>query len=94
MERNGGARRYHMKRRYGIEPDVAEKMLAAQGGLCAICREREATHLDHDHAGKGEKHQEGEKVRGWLCVSCNNGIGLFKDNPQFLLRAVSYLRGE
>ena len=26
-----------------------------------------------------------------LCTSCNNGLGRFKDSPQFLKRAIKYL---
>lgn len=86
----GGARRYHMRRRYGIEPEEFDKLLAAQGGVCAICNDRPATHLDHAHEGKTEKNQ-GERVRGVLCVSCNNGLGLFRDRPNWLRRAADYL---
>ena len=42
-------RTYHLKRRYGITADDADAMLAAQGGLCAICGAAPAEHVDHDH---------------------------------------------
>jgi len=50
--------------RYRITVIEWEAMLAAQGGLCAICRQpmrRPVT--DHDHASG--------KVRGILCHPCN-----------------------
>lgn len=39
--------------------------------------------MDHDHV-TGE-------VRGMLCPSCNNGLGLFKDSVVHLRNAISYL---
>ena len=41
-------------------------------------------HLDHDH-----EHQH---LRGLLCLSCNQGLGKFRDDPEVLLAAVKYLR--
>ena len=46
---HGGSRNYHLQRRYGITAADADAMAEAQGGLCAICRERPAEHVDHDH---------------------------------------------
>ena len=42
-----------------------------------------ALHVEHDH-----KTQE---IRGLACPSCNSGLSKFKDNPEFLARAASYL---
>ena len=39
--------------------------------------------LDHCHA-TGE-------FRGFLCNSCNLGLGKFKDDPEILMNAISYL---
>ena len=60
-----------------------------QKGLCAICKIREAEapkgrlHLDHD--------VETQAIRGLLCGNCNNGIGLFKHDPDLLAAAIRYL---
>lgn len=40
-------------------------------------------HSDHDHAA--------HKFRGWLCASCNLGIGLLQDTLTGVKNAVAYL---
>ena len=82
-QRNGGNRNYHLKRRYGITAAEYDAMLAEQGGLCALCRQRPAEHVDHDHAFG--------QVRGLLCSCCNQGLGNFRDQLQHLKAAVDYL---
>ncbi|HJX42925.1 MAG TPA: endonuclease VII domain-containing protein, partial [Geodermatophilus sp.] len=79
----GGSRTYHLKRRYGITAEEADAMLAAQGGLCAICRGAPAAHVDHDH-------QTG-RVRQLLCFGCNGGLGQFRDDPAALRAAAGYV---
>jgi hypothetical protein len=79
----GGSRTYHLKRRYGISAEDADAMLAAQGGLCAICEAAPAAHVDHDH--------ETGAVRALLCFNCNGGLGQFKDDPRVLRAAAEYV---
>ena len=59
-------------------------MLAAQDGLCAICRAAPAEHVDHDHATGA--------VRALLCFNCNGGLGQFRDDPYLLHEAAFYLK--
>lgn len=40
--------------------------------------------LDHDH--------DTGKIRGWICDSCNTGIGRFKDSIELLEVAIEYLK--
>lgn len=40
--------------------------------------------LDHNH-------RSGE-VRGWICDSCNTGIGRFKDDIELIKRAIKFLK--
>jgi len=40
--------------------------------------------LNHDHA-TGEPS-------GWICDSCNTGLGRFKDDPRILQKAIEYLK--
>lgn len=82
---------------FGIGLDDYERMLAEQGGACAICRRPEsmidprtnvARNLAVDHC-----HETGA-VRGLLCGYCNKALGGFGDNPDRLRAAVEYLERE
>jgi hypothetical protein len=64
---HGGSRNYHLRRRYGITAAEADAMCEAQGGLCALCQERPAEHVDHDHLTG--------RVRAILRFCCNQGAG-------------------
>jgi len=81
------ARRRKLKANFGITPERYDEMLAAQDGVCAICRrpspDGRRLHVDHCHSTK--------KNRGLLCHDCNRGLGIFKDSPALLLRAADYL---
>lgn len=75
-------------RLYGITLDQYHAMLEQQGERCAICQRvikpvGRSTHIDHDHATG--------KVRGLLCEQCNAGLGQFKDRPEVLRAAATYL---
>ena len=82
-EKAGGSRTYHLTRRYGISAQEADLMFAEQDGLCAICREAGAAHVDHDHATG--------QVRVLLCFNCNGGLGQFRDDPVVLRAAADYV---
>jgi hypothetical protein len=79
----GGTRAYHLQRRYGISESDFDAMLEAQGGLCAVCGEQPAVHVDHDHVFGN--------VRGLTCFNCNGGLGQFKDRVDIMLKAIDYL---
>jgi len=67
--------------------DDYERMLAAQGGVCAIClepRPEERTlHVDHDH--------ETGAIRGRLCFRRNNAIGDLREDFELFQRAADHL---
>ncbi|MGY1739696.1 endonuclease VII domain-containing protein [Blastococcus sp. SYSU D01050] len=79
----GGSRTYHLSRRYGISAEEFDVMLAVQGGLCAICRNAPAEHVDHCH--------ETGRVRQLCCFNCNGGLGQFRDDPHVLRAAAAYV---
>ena len=83
-DKKGGSRDYHLRLRYGITAAEADAMREAQGGLCALCRERSAEHVDHDHLTG--------KVRGMLCSCCNQGLGNFRDREDVMRAAIAYLQ--
>jgi hypothetical protein len=83
MARNGGARRYHLRRRYGLEPEDVDAMIEVQGGMCPICEKRPAVHVDHDHATG--------RVREILWELCNDALGAFRDDPAIISKAIAYL---
>jgi hypothetical protein len=74
------------RHKYKLSVVEYEELLAAQGGVCAICSippGKRRLHVDHDHATG--------KVRGILCNSCNTGLGHFRDDPVLLDLARRYL---
>jgi recombination endonuclease VII len=62
-----------------------DEMLAAQEGRCAICGAPGPRHLDHDRRTGW--------VRGLLCFNCNGGLDRFREDPELLAEAISYLKG-
>ena len=54
-------------------------------GPCPICQEHTTKWvLDHNH--------DTGRLRGWLCNSCNTGIGKLGDSVETLQRAIDYLK--
>lgn len=76
-----------LKKDFGITLKDYNILLEEQNNVCKICTKPCRTGLrlsvDHDH--------KTGKVRGLLCKSCNVAIGHFKDDPENLYRAISYL---
>jgi hypothetical protein len=66
--------------------EKAEALLAAQNNECAICFDAQPSQLDHCH--------DTGMVRGFLCVRCNMGLGMFADDPLLLGQAIEYLTRE
>ncbi|MGW0032132.1 endonuclease VII domain-containing protein [Streptomyces sp. NPDC003314] len=92
----GCARDAQRKTLYRMPRGQYAEMMERQGGVCAICKQPDATGLtlsiDHDHACcSGPAESCGKCVRGLLCTACNHGLGKFKDNPNLLRAAVAYL---
>lgn len=82
------ARNQRLLKEYGISLADYIAMREGQGGVCAICQKKcpkngDTLSVDHDH--------DTGYVRGLLCNTCNNALGRFKDDPELLRRALSYL---
>ena len=83
-----------MRARYGIDHDEYDRLLAEQGGRCAICRRTpsevaQPKHwngylcVDHCHAT--------QVVRGLLCNDCNLAVARLESSPDTARRAAEYL---
>ena len=74
-------------RRYGINMKEYEDILMKQNNSCAICLNDKNYNkkmcVDHDH--------ETLQIRGLLCISCNSGLGKFK-NINDIIKAINYLK--
>lgn len=85
--RKASRRKFRWRVVYGLSETAYNKILAAQNGVCAICKEPplgQYLSVDHDH-NTGE-------VRGLLHSHCNFILGHARDNPHLLTRAADYLK--
>lgn len=79
---------YRVKQ-YGLSLEQFNALFARQGGCCRLCLRhqlevpKQKLQIDHDHVTG--------KVRGLLCAECNMGIGLLRESPEILARAIEYL---
>jgi len=89
-QRSAQYRRDNLRRFYDLTPDQFAELLAGQGNCCAICRtdtpggRTGQFHVDHDHGT--------HEVRGLLCHHCNTALGLLKEDPGLLRKAIAYLQ--
>jgi hypothetical protein len=81
----------HYQRKYNVSKEQFAAQVTKQDNKCAICHvvfdyadKATTPALDHAHDGAG-------KFRGALCHMCNTGLGLFRDNLEFLHSAIRYL---
>lgn len=76
---------YNLRKRYGITLEQFESILAAQGGVCAVCKQGDKVFcLDHNHKTL--------EVRGILCLNCNlRVIGGARDQDWKLVNAAEYV---
>ena len=70
---------------YGLSVEDYENLLKESGGVCAICKNKPEKRLHIDHC-----HNTG-KIRKLLCITCNSGLGMFKDDVNLLAKAIKYL---
>jgi hypothetical protein len=83
-----------LKKSYGISFEDYQNLSDEQGGVCAICGNTEQAVRNNSNVPRNlavdHSHTSG-KVRGLLCTHCNQGIGNFRENPEFMAKAISYL---
>jgi hypothetical protein len=69
----------------GITLEELESLRKKAAGVCESCETGDhLLFVDHDHATG--------RFRGFLCDSCNKGIGFFKDDIRRLESAIQYLK--
>ena len=86
QKRKEKARWARIKKIYGINAEDFARLLDEQKHKCAICETKlhnKNTHIDHCHSTG--------KVRALLCSRCNQGIGLFDEDPAMLEKARLYI---
>ncbi len=66
---------------------VEDVRAVAKRKRCDICGARKTGRWGTLHIDHKEK-----KVRGLLCIRCNQGLGSFEDSPKLLEKAARYLR--
>lgn len=82
---------FHKKKsrlKINLSYEEYKKMFILQKNTCAICGQKEMVlkSLSLDHC-----HKTG-KVRELLCQKCNTGLGMFRETPDLLKKAIKYLR--
>lgn len=79
-------------RNYHLSIKAIEELEASN---CDICGDPPPSYrnlaVDHDHACCPGKRTCGACIRGFLCQGCNQGIGMFRDSPELLTKAIKYL---
>lgn len=79
---------WRLKNKYNISIEDYNALLDKQKHCCAICNRNKPTgknwHIDHCHTTG--------KVRGLLCSKCNQGLGLFDDKQENLMKAIQYIK--
>lgn len=78
---------------HNLTPEQFEEMARAQNGVCAICQETHPEASVFRRLLVDHNHETGE-IRGLLCHNCNTAIGLMKDDPARLQKAIEYLGGQ
>jgi len=80
-------------KRYGLTEADYDMMLEVQEYSCALCHEpEEKLRADGSEMPLSVDHcHETGRVRGLLCHRCNTALGLFREDPEVLRRALEYL---
>lgn len=84
-----------LRKNFGLSWGAALVKAASMPEVCDLCgKEPSTVHLismklqalclDHNHTTGA--------LRGWLCHSCNRGIGMLQDDPGLMEKAARYVR--
>ena len=96
----GPIREKHFLYKYGLSLEKYEAMVRSVHGLCAICGKPESRKrggrvillsVDHDRSCCNGTKSCGRCIRSPLCGKCNQGLGMFGDDPTALRAAADYI---
>lgn len=88
-------REWNRIKKYDIDDNGFDLLWIIAEGKCNICgtlliipentrgQKLNAACIDHDH--------NTGNLRGLLCNGCNKGLGLFKDDPNILFKAIKWV---
>jgi hypothetical protein len=81
---------YRVRKEYGISIEEYNEFLV-RSSFCPICFVRYRTGNKGTYPVLDHCHITG-KIRGCVCCTCNRIMGIFKDDPERLQRAINWLR--
>jgi hypothetical protein len=89
---------WKLRRYFNITREQYDRMLEAQGGICAICRRPERRNwrlaVDHDRKCCSGSSSCGACVRGLLCLTCNTALGSIEEDLESLENMIRYIRAD
>lgn len=78
--------------RHGLDAQRANELHGKyECGICGSDNGGRTFHIDHDHGHCAGSYGCSICVRGLLCISCNNGLGMFQDSIATMQSAICYL---
>ncbi|SRR6266566_4063802 len=89
------SRQYKLRSEFGITLKQYDRMLEAQGGVCAVCHQPETHPDNHSKAKQARRlsidhdHRTGD-VRALLCSSCNVALGRMNEDPERIRALAEY----
>lgn len=97
------ARKYRVRKDYGITWERYVEMYEEQWGRCAICgvykkhskdtiEKQTVAHKNNLDVLHIDHCHNTNKVRGLLCTHCNKALGIFKEDVNILENAINYLK--
>ena len=78
-------------KRHNLTEEAYKELVAKYEGTCHSCRDRKASHIDHDHECCDKAFSCGNCVRGVLCSQCNTALGLLAEDPEKVQRLLDYV---
>ena len=84
----------HYKKTFGLTVPDVKRMIDEVDGHCPICEVKMVWGVGANRCSTvavvDHNHETGE-VRGVICSQCNRALGMFKDDPARLERALRHL---